>query len=122
MLLQVPRQQRRHSRVGHDNRGGATHRGPGASTLEYMASPHPHIESLFDQIAAGRERLARQLELIAGLQACGAPTGEAEARLELLRLALECDCERMERAWGALGACSGSGTAVDQAPAQRLKA
>ncbi|TFI57482.1 hypothetical protein E2493_14845 [Sphingomonas parva] len=62
-----------------------------------MESLHPEFQRAVRLVLEGRRNVGRQIEKIAALKAKGADVALAEARLEGLTLALEGDCERLER-------------------------
>ena len=62
-----------------------------------MESLHPEFERALRQVLDGRQIVGRQIEDLAALKGQGADTALAEARLDGLRLALEGDCDRLER-------------------------
>ena len=61
-----------------------------------MESLHPELDKALRNVAEGRAKLERQLELAAGAAERDAATLATE-RLDGLRLALEADCDRLER-------------------------
>jgi hypothetical protein len=62
-----------------------------------MESLHPEFERAVRQVLDGRHMVGAQIAIVADLKAQSADTELAQARLDGLTLALEGNCERLER-------------------------